>query len=169
MADDTLPIVFRTKPSTAFVALGFGVLAVVGGIAKITDHSYAYSMEHFGPFEIDPQTSGWLMVAIGAALAFYALVTIVRRCPTLTLDQTGILLNRCLQHPVEVPWNRVADVIVRSATIPGRWRSTVVDMVYVMTDDGKETGVGNLGQADAVADAIRRVAARMNSPLRETA
>ncbi len=169
MADDTLPIVFRTKQAMSFVVLGVCVLSVWGGIAKITDDSFHYSMERWGPFEITPQTSGWFMLVVGLPFGLYALLMIVRRCPTLTLDETGVLFSRCIGGPVRVPWSRLVNVIVRRASVPGRWRTTVVDLVYVVTDEGKEIGVGDFGSGHALADTIRRVATRMNSPQRGTA
>jgi hypothetical protein len=149
--------------------LGFCILSVWGGIAKITDDSFSYSMERWGPFEITPQTSGWFMLVVGLAFGLYALLMIVRRCPTLTLDETGILFSRCIGDPVQLPWSRLADVIVRRASIPARGRVTRVEMVYLVADDGKEIGVGDFGLGHALADTIRRVATRMNSPLRGTA
>ena len=99
MTDDTLPIVFKSKPLTGLIMFAIGAAIAAVGIVKITDDSFSYSMERWGPFEIDPQTSGWLMVAIGVPFALIALVTVVRRCPTLTLDESGIAANRCFGTP----------------------------------------------------------------------
>ncbi len=165
MADETLPIVFKSKRFMSFVVLGFSILSVWGGIAKITDDSFHFAMERFGPFVITPQTSGWFMTLIGLPAGLLALVMILRGCPKLTLDENGVLFDRCLRSPVQVPWARVADVTVRRATVPGRYRTTVVDLVYVKTDEGKQVSVGSFGSGQALADTIRRVAARMKSGL----
>ena len=161
MPDETLPIVYTSKLGLNLVVLAVCVFVTVVGIIKITDDSFSYSMERYGPFEITPQTSGWLMVAIGAPLAFYALVMVTRRCPRLRLDETGLVLSRCFGNPVHIPWSRLADVVVRQMLVPGRGRVTRVDMLYARTDDGKQISLGNYGRPEDIADAIRRVAARM--------
>ncbi len=99
MTDDKLPIVFKSSAlmGLVMVAVGAGIAAV--GIVRITDDSFSFSMERIGPFELDPQTVGWLMVAIGVPVALIALVTVVRRCPTLTLDETGLSTIPLLRNP----------------------------------------------------------------------
>ncbi len=164
MPADALPIVFRTKPSTSLVALAFGVMIAGVGIWKIATDDYAEGGGWLGPVYLDARTTMWLLVVVGAPLVIYGLLTIVRGCPTLTLDDTGVLLVRCLQSPVKVPWPRVTDVRVRSSSIPARGRVTPVELVYVVTDDGKEVCVGNFGAADALADTIWRVAGQMKGP-----
>ena len=97
MADDTLPIVFRSRRLTGFVMTAVGAGIVAAGIAKAADDSFSHADDHFGPIVLSSQTTGWLMIAIGLPFALYALVTVVRGCPTLRLDDTGLLLSRCLQ------------------------------------------------------------------------
>ena len=160
MADDTLPIVFRSRRLTGFVMTAVGAGIVAAGIAKAFDDSFSYSDDHFGPIALSSQTTGWLMIAIGLPFALYALVTAVRGCPTLRLDETGLLLNRCLQSPVSLPWSQLADVVIKHIPAPTRGRITIVDVLFLVTDEGKEIGVGNIGEPDVIAETIRRVAAR---------
>ena len=87
MPDDTLPIVFRSRRLTGFVMTAVGAGIVVAGIVKAADDSFSYADDHFGPFTFSSQTTGWLMIAIGLPFALYALVTVVRGCPTLTLTK----------------------------------------------------------------------------------
>jgi hypothetical protein len=47
--------------------------------------------------------------------------------------------------------------------VPSSRRSTVVDMVYVVTADGQQTSVGNFWKASDLEETIRRVAARMKA------
>jgi hypothetical protein len=164
MTDDTLPIVFKSKPLTGLVMLAIGAAIAAVGIVKITDDSFSYSMERWGPIEIDPQTSGWLMVAIGVPFAFVALVTVVRRCPTLTLDETGLLSNRCFGTPLHIPWSGLADVVIKHMVVPARGRTTPVDVLFLVTNEGKQIGVGPIGEPRDIAAAIERVAERMKKP-----
>src|ERR1700710_441262 len=127
MADDRLPIVFKSNRFGAIIFIVFGIVAVWAGIAKITDDSYHYSGHQWGPFHLSSYTEGWLMVAICLPFVLYAAVAIVRGCPTLTLDEPGVVLGRCFGEPVRIPWNQLADVVIRTARIPGRGRTTVVD------------------------------------------
>jgi hypothetical protein len=53
--------------------------------------------------------------------------------------------------------------LLKLARRPGRGRTTVVDLVYVMTKDGKEIGVGANESGRDIEGAIRRVAARMKT------
>ena len=106
MADDTLPIVFRSRRLTGFVMTAVGAGIVAAGIAKAADDSFSHADDHFGPIVLSSQTTGWLMIAIGLPFALYALVTVVRGCPTLRLDDAGLLLSRCLQSPVQIAVER---------------------------------------------------------------
>jgi hypothetical protein len=160
MADDTLPIVFKSNRYGAIVSIIFGIVVVWAAIAKITDDSYAYSGSQWGPVYLSSHTEGWLMAALGLPLVLYAAMAIVRGCPTLTLDESGILLSRCFGGPIHIPWNQLADVVIRTARIPGRGRTTVVDVVYLITKDGRDISVGTIsGKASDIEGAIRRVAA----------
>ncbi len=163
MADDTLPIVFRSKRLTGLVMTAVGAGIVAAGIAKAFNDSFSYSDDHFGPIVLSSQTTGWLMIAIGLPFALYALVTVVRGCPTLRLDDAGLLLNRCLQSPVSVPWSGLADVVIKRIPAPTRGRVIMVDVLFLVTGEGKEIGVGNIGEPTAIAETIRRIAARMKS------
>ena len=152
----------KAQPAATIRKPGEGrVIAVVGGIAKITDDSFHYGEERWGPFLVEPATSGWFMLAVGLPCAIYALVMIVRRCPTLTLDESGILLSRCFGAPVHIPWGQLKNVFVRHAVVPGR-RWTSVDVAYVVTDEGREFATG-VEPGEEVAETIRRVAARMKA------
>ena len=163
MTDDKLPIVFKSSAlmGLVMVAVGAGIAAV--GIVRITDDSFSFSMERIGPFELDPQTVGWLMVAIGVPVALIALVTVVRRCPTLTLDETGLSTNRCFGTPILIPWSRLADLKIRHMVVPARGRTTPVDVLFLVTDEGKQIGVGPVGEPRDIAPVIERVAARMKA------
>ena len=161
MPDDTLPIVFRSRRLTGFVMTAVGAGIVAAGIVKAADDSFSYADDHFGPFTFSSQTTGWLMIAIGLPFALYALVTVVRGCPTLTLSETGLLSTRCFGAPVEIPWNRFAHILIRHVSIPARGRVTPVDVLYLVTDDGKEISPGPVGEPRDIAAVIERVAARM--------
>ncbi len=161
MADDTLPIVFRSRRLTGLIMTAVGAFIVAAGIAKAADDSFSHSDDHFGPFTFSSQTTGWLMIAIGLPFALYALVTVVRGCPTLRLDDAGLLLSRCLQSPVSLPWSQLANVVIKRIPAPTRGRVTMVDVLFLVTDEGKEIGVGNVGEPRTIAEKIKRVGARM--------
>jgi hypothetical protein len=90
-------------------------------------------------------------------------VTIVRGCPMLALDQTGISFSRCFGSPVQISWSRYEDVEVRRTRVPGPKRSADIDIVYVVTTDGQRTSVGSFWKASDLEETIRRVAARMKA------
>ncbi len=161
MADDTLPIVFRSKRLTSGVMTAFFAGIVAAGIAKAFDDSFSYADDHFGPIVLSSQTTGWLMIAIALPFALYALVSAMRGCPTLRLDDTGLLLSRCLQSPVSLTWGQLADVVIKRIPAPSRGRTIIVDVLFLVTDEGKEIGVGNIGEPETIAETIRRVAAVM--------
>lgn len=159
-----LPIVFKSDRFGAVVTVVISTFTVWAGIAKITDDSYRLE-RRWGPFDLSSYTEGWLMVTLCLPLALYAAMAIVRGCPTLALDETGILLSRCFGGPVRIPWNRLAKVVIRTARVQRRLRTTVVDVVYLITKDGRDISVGPIsGRARDIEATIRRVAAIMERP-----
>jgi hypothetical protein len=162
MTEDKLPIVYRANIFGAAVTLVLCFFAVCAGYARITDDSFHYSSSHFGPFEFSPTVTGWGLVVVGLPFGLFALTAIVRRCPTLTLAESGIVIRRCFRDPVDIPWSEFADVMIRSM----RARGGTVRIVYVVTKAGKEIGPGPVrGKAEDIEATIRRVAARMNAAL----
>ncbi len=164
MTSDTLPIVFKSRPLTGFVMAAVGAFIFAAGIAKAADDSFSHADDHFGPIVLSSQTTGWVMIAIGLPVALYALVTAVRGCPNLRLDETGLLLSRCLQSPVQIPWSQFADVVIRRIPAPSRGRTIIVDVLFLVTDDGRQIGVGNIGEPRAIAETIRRIALMKSMP-----
>ncbi len=162
MADDRLPIVFKAGLRVGLICFG---CAAVGGVAAYAKLSAQYpTSETFVHFiTIDGRTAGWLFAAFAALLACYAVFAVVRGCPRLILDASGIAFSRCFGNPVQIPWSRYKDVEVKRTRVPGARRSAVVDVVYVVTADGGRTSVGNFWKAGDLEDAIRRTAARMKA------
>lgn len=167
MADDTLPVVFKANRVSAFFLFACCAFTVFVGIVKITDDSFRYSADHWGPLTLDSSTSGWLMVAIGLPIGLVALTIVVRGCPRLALGESGIVLSQCFRAPVTIAWRDLADVKVMRARVWSRGRSTLVDAVYLVTKEGKQIGAGPVGPADKIADAVRRTAARIKVGLQE--
>jgi hypothetical protein len=165
MTDDTLPIVFKANRLSAFFLFACCAFTAFAGVMKISDDSFHYSMERWGPFTIEPSTSGWLMVAISLPAGLVALTIVVRGCPRLALAESGIVLSRCFRAPVTIAWSELADVTVMRAWVPSRGRSTMVDAVFLVTRDGKKIGAGPVGKSDKIEAAVRRVAARMTVAL----
>jgi hypothetical protein len=159
MTDDKLPIVFKSGLPTGLICFVCSAVGAVAGYAKLSEQ-YSRSVSFYHVVEIDGRTAGWLFVALAAVLACYGLLAVVRGCPRLTLDETGISFSRCFGSPVRIPWSRYEDVEVKRAVVPGPRRSAVVDLVYVVTTDGQRTSVGNFRKASDLEDAIRRTAAR---------
>lgn len=162
MADDTLPIVFRSRLSNGLLVCGAGALLVAAGSIKLSE-TYPGDVSLYGLGHIDGRTAGWMFTVTGAALALAGLMVLVRGCPTLTLGEDGIAYSRCLGGVVRVPWSELADVTVKHVTLPsGRLgRTATADAVILKTRDGRQIGIGPVGPVDTVADTIRRVAARM--------
>ncbi len=160
MTDDKLPAVFKAGLRTGLICFVCSAVSAVAAYAKLSEQ-YARSVSFYHLFAIDGRTAGWLFAALAMLLAGLALVALVRGCPRLALDETGISFSRCFGSPVRIPWSRYKDVEVRRAVVPGPRRSAVVDIVYVMTTDGQRTSVGNCWKASELEDAIRRVAARI--------
>ena len=163
MSEDRLPIVYKANYIGAAVTLVLCVLAVLAGYARITDDSFHYSASHFGRFEFSPTVTGWAMIAIGLPFGLFALCVIVRRCPTLTLAERGILIRRCLRAPVDIAWSEFAGVTIRSIAA----RGGAVQIVFVVTKDGRDISPGPIrGNAEDIAATIRGVAARMKGGTR---
>jgi hypothetical protein len=165
MTDDKLPIVFKGGVRVGLICFG---CAAVGGVAAYAELSEQYprSVTFVHLVTIDGRTAGWLFAALAVLLAGLALVALVRGCPRLVLDESGIAFSRCFGSPVQIPWSRYADVEIKRMVVPGPRRSAVVDVVYVVTADGKRTSVGNFWKGSELEDAIRRVAARMKGGAR---
>jgi hypothetical protein len=161
VTDDKLPIVFKSGLRTGLICFGCAALGAVAAYAKLSEQ-YPSSVSFYNLVDIDGRTAGWLFAAFGALLACLGLVAVVRGCPRLTLDETGILFRRCFGSPVRIPWGQFDGIAVRRTIVPGR-RVTTVDLAYVASKSGKETCVGNFGSTDKLADTVRRVAARMKA------
>ncbi|HEX5211748.1 MAG TPA: hypothetical protein VFW22_08440 [Pseudolabrys sp.] len=162
MADDTLPIVFKAGQRVGLICF---FCAAVGGVAAYAKLSAQYpSSVRFAHFvTIDGRTAGWLFAALTVLFTCYAVFVVVRGCPRLVLDESGIALSRCFGAPVQIPWSRFADVEVKRMVVPSPRRSAGVDVVYVVTADGGRTSIGNVWKAGELEDTIRRVAARMKA------
>ena len=52
-------------------------------------------------------------------------------------------------------------MVVKRIPAPTRERVTMVDVLFLVTDEGKEIGVGNVGEPRTIAETIKRVATRM--------
>ena len=116
MSNDTLPVTFRSSPRTGLVAVGIGVLVIAVGVLKLTDDT---GNESFGPIQVSGSTAGWLFAVAGAVIVLVGLVALVRRCPSLTLGEAGIVYTPCVGALVEVGWSQLTDVTVRHATVAG--------------------------------------------------
>jgi hypothetical protein len=162
MADDRLPMVFKAGLRVGLICF---FCAAVGGVATYAKLSEEYprsvTFAHF--VTIDGRTAGWLFAALTALLAGIAVVALVRGCPRLILDASGIGFSRCLGNPVQIPWSRFAHVEVKRMVVPSSRRSAVVDIVYVVTTEGNRTDVGDCWKASDLEETIRRVAARMKA------
>jgi hypothetical protein len=163
MADDRLPIVFKSNIWGAlFTALGCGV-AVWAGIAILTG-SYYSSGAHLGPFHLSSDATGWFVLVVGLPMGLIAVMAVVRGCPRLTLAERGIVLSRCFGGVVNIAWSELAAVVIRTI----RARGGPVRIVYLVTKGGRDIGVGPVrGKAEDIQATIRRVAARMGVALRE--
>jgi hypothetical protein len=160
VADNKLPVVLKAGLRVGLICFFWSAVSAVAAYAKLSEQ-YASSVSFYRVVEIDGRTAGWLFTAFAALLACYGLLAVVRGCPRLALNATGISFSRCFGSPVQIPWSRYEDVEVEREVVPGPRRSAVVDIVYVMTTDGQRTSVGNCWKASDLEDAIRRTAARM--------
>ena len=166
MTDDRLPIVFT--PSVGgkllmFLVPGFFAAAAVWKI--FDDRPGTVRIKLLG--EVDAHVAAWFVAAILGAVSLLGLAMLVKRCPSLTLGENGVVIARCFRPPVNIPWSSLANVVVRTARRPGRWRTEVVDVIYLETRDGKQLSPGPLGKAEDIVPVIRRVAARMKVVLPE--
>ncbi len=162
MTDDRLPIVLKAGLRVGLICFVCSAVGAVAAYAKLSEQ-YPRSLSFHHLFEIDGRTAGWLFTAFAVALACIGLLAVVRGCPRLILDETGISFSRCLGSPVRIPWNRYGHVAVKRAVVPSPRRSAVVDIVYVVTTNGQWIDVGNFWKASDLEDAIRRTAARVKS------
>lgn len=162
MTDDKLPVVFKAGLRTGLICFVCSAVGAVAAYSKLSDQ-YPSPQSFYHLFEIDGRTAGWLFTVFAVVLACIGLLAVVRGCPRLILDETGISFSRCLGSPVRIPWGQFGHVEVRRAVVPSPRRSAVVDIVYLVTRDGQRTSVGNFWKASDLEDAIRRTVARMKS------
>jgi hypothetical protein len=166
MTEDRLPIVFTPGVGGKLAMFVIPGLFAVAGVVKAFDERY--SEVKIGPFGyIDGHTAGWLVALILGALSLLGLAMLVFRCPSLTLAENGIVVARCFKAPVNIPWSALADITVMTARRWSRWRTEVVDVVYLVAKDGRTISPGPLGKAKDIEPVIRRVAARKGAALRE--
>ena len=166
MTDDRLPIVFTPSVGSKlamFLVSGFFAGAAVWKI--FDDRPGTVRINLLG--EVDAHVAAWFVAAILGALSLLGLAMLVKRCPSLTLGDNGIVIARCFRAPVTIAWSSLADIVVRTARVPRRWRTEVVDVIYLATKDGRQLSPGPLGKAKDIEPVIRRVAARMNVALPE--
>jgi hypothetical protein len=162
MTDDRLPIVFKAGLRIGLMGFVFSAMSAFVAYEKLSDQ-FPSPQSVYHLFEIDGRTVGWLCAAFAVVLACFGLLTIVRGCPRLILDETGISFSRCFGSPVRISWSRYQGIGFRRAVVPNPRRSTVVDIVYVKTTDGQWIDVGSFWKASVLEDAIRRATARMKS------
>ena len=166
MTDDKLPIRFTPTVGSKlamFLVSGFFAAA---GVWKIFDERPGYV--RINPFgEVDAHVAAWFVAVVLGALSLLGLAMLVLRCPSLTLGENGIVIARCFKAPINIPWRSLADIVVRTARVPRRWRTEVVDVIYLVTKDGRQVTPGPLGKAKDIEPVIRRVAARMKVGLPE--
>jgi len=159
MTDDRLPIVFTPSVGSKlamFLVSGFFAAAAVWKI--FDDRPGTVRIKLIG--EVDAHVAAWFVAAILGALSLLGLAMLVKRCPSLTLGENGVVIARCFRAPVAIPWSSLADVVVQTARMRRRWRTEVVDVIYLVTKDGTQVSPGPLGRAEDIAPVIRRVAAR---------
>ena len=160
MTDDKLPIVFRpTVGGKLAMFLVPGVFAAVGVWRIFDDRPGTVRMGIFG--EVDAQTGAWFVAVVLGATSLLGLAMLVKRCPSLTLDENGIVIARCFGAPVNIPWGALAHIVMRTARMPRRWRTEVVDVIYLETKDGRSVTPGPLDKASDIEATIRRVWTRM--------
>lgn len=166
MTDDRLPIVFAPSVGgklAMFLVSGFFAGAAVWRI--FDDRPGTVRIKLLG--EVDAHTAAWFVAAILGALSLLGLAMLVKRCPSLTLGESGIVIARCFRAPVDIPWSSLADIVVHTASVRRQWRTETVDVIYLATKDGRQLSPGPLGKAEDIAPVIRRVAARMKVALPE--
>ena len=166
MTDDRLPIVFTPSVGSKlamFLVSGFFAAAAVWKI--FDDRPGTVRIKLIG--EVDAHVAAWFVAAILGALSLLGLAMLVKRCPSLTLGDNGIVIARCFRAPVTIAWSSLADIVVHTARVRRRWRTEVVDVIYLATKDGRQLSPGPLGKAEDIEPVIRRVAARMNVALPE--
>lgn len=160
MTDDKLPIVFTpTVGSKLAMFLVSGFFAAAAILRIFDDRPGTVRMGPFG--EVDAQTAAWFVAVALGAVSLLGLAMLVLRCPSLTLGENGIVIARCFKAPVTIPWSSLAGIVVQTARMPRRWRTEVVDVIYLATKDGRQLSPGPLGKARDIEATIRRVAARM--------
>lgn len=166
MTDDRLPIVFTPGVGTKLAMfLVCGVFAGVAVLRIFDDRPGTVRIHFIG--EVDAQTSAWFVAAILGAVSLFGLAMLVLRCPSLTLGESGIVIARCFRAPVTIPWSSFAHIVVRTARFRRNWRTEMVDVIYVVTTDGRQLSAGPLGKAEDIEPVIRRVALRMKAGLPE--
>ena len=164
MTDDRLPIVFTPSVGGKLAMFVIPGLFAMAAVWRMLDDRPGYA--RIGPFEISVQTEAGLVALILGAVSLLGLAMLIFRCPSLTLAENGIVVARCFHAPVNIPWSGLADIMVKTWRRWGRFRTEVVDVIYLVTKDGKAISPGPLGKAKDIEPVIRWVAARMGAALR---
>ena len=165
-SDDKLPIVFRMGVRTPLAMfLVCGVFAMVGVLMAFDERDRKVKFGLFG--HIDGHTAGWLVAVMLGAVSLLGLAMLVLRCPSLTLGESGVVIARCFHAPVNIPWSALTGITVMTMRRWSRWRTEVVDVIYLGTKDGKQVSPGPLGKAKDIEPVIRRVAAAKAAAFRE--
>ena len=159
MADDTLPIVFKPSPgqNLGYAAGGAAIMALGVWYAS-GGHGGPVRFFHYG--SVPEWVAGWTFIAFGFVLMIAGFVSGAFGCPVLTIGESGIDFRACRSRPIHVAWIDVAGIEMARIPAPDiGLQFSGVDMIFLATKDGRKINVDSAGDTQAIASAIKRVAA----------
>lgn len=166
MANGPLPLVYTASPRRTLIILTVGVLSTVLGIMMTFDRDgdRVVGVNGFGLGGPGRSDLGWVITGLGLVIAVFALMSLVRGCPKLELNNEGIFYTRCLQGTARVAWNELDRAEVQRVRQTHAIGEAKLDYLLLVTTDGRKVVVSapiDPSQVEQVQETIATVAAAL--------
>lgn len=167
MANDSLPVVFKTKTYQNLVVVAFGAVGIAWGLYYVGG-GVEGSVRVFNYGSVPASVAGTVFLAVGVLAIAGGLVSVVGGCPVLTIADGGITFKRCRGGTVRLAWTEL--VGIRTAYVPSPSPGSGLsgfDMLFLALKDGREINVGVGDETKTIEAVIRREAAKRGLAFQE--
>jgi hypothetical protein len=155
---EQLPIIFAPARRDTWVVLAIGVAMLAAGVAMSFDSATLVSV--FGLVHVPRSWIGWPVALLGLILVPLAINALTRGLPRLELREEGIVLRKRVGAAIHVAWHEVARVDIQhmeTAGAPNVAGTVTFDSVAIITTDGRNIAISELGPAEEMREKIMRV------------